>query len=267
MEKKQHVLRAMVVDDDIQALQYMAELINLTDGIELVVKTTNPRKALAKLRTIPIDVLFLDIEMPIISGLQFMAQLKLLRETNPSISRMQIVVCSAYEHFAVKTYDYKVADYLIKPIFFDRYIEAINEVKRRILPLSLNVLSSDNRCFLIHSERGKIVHRVVFSDIIYLEAREQKSRLWISDTKYYDVHMILKNVLLLLPKSQFVKIHRSYAISISHFDAKVGREVGLKDLSRRLPLGESGTYPLFESWLAENAINGKLVAEIKNNEY
>lgn len=265
IDKNQYVLRAMVVDDDRQALDHMAELISLTDGMELAVKTTNPRRALAVLRTVDIDVLFLDIEMPVISGLQFMSQLKLLEETNASVSRMQVVVCSAYEHFAVKTYEYKAADYLVKPIFFDRFIAAVNEVKKRILPLSLNGLSSENKCFLIHSKRGMLVHRLMFSEIMYLEAREQKTRLWVNDFKYYDAHMTLKNALLLLPKSQFVKIHRSYAISIAHFEVKTGREIGLKGSRKKLPLGAYGAYPLFENWLTENAINGTLSVELKDD--
>lgn len=144
LESPKKKLRVAVVDDDRVGVDYLAGFINMTDGFELVLATTNPMEGLAQLQEKCIDVVFLDIEMPVMNGLVFLSQLNVKKATIPSLAHIEVVVCSGYDE-ALKSYDYKIADYLTKPILFDRYMKAVKEVNKRLLPMDRDALLSELR--------------------------------------------------------------------------------------------------------------------------
>ena len=108
---------------------------------------------------------------------------------------------------------------------------------------------------MIHIDRGREVHRIDFSSIIYLEAYEQHTRLWLSNNRYFDLHARLKHSLHRLPQSQFLRIHRSYAVNSLYFKAKIGQEVSLHGTDVTLPIGKD--YPALTKWLTQNIIRGR----------
>ncbi|MBD1423746.1 LytR/AlgR family response regulator transcription factor [Sphingobacterium chuzhouense] len=251
-------LKVLVIDDDPLALKVIADYVKATDGLELVSQTTNPRKGMDVLKKNEIHLIFLDMEMPGMSGMAFLAQLKILAEDNPSIANISVVVCSAFDRFAADSFDYEAVDYLVKPVFFERYTRAVKKVKQRWHRMSLNMLSSDNDCLMVYTTRGKLFHKLRYEDIIYLEAKGEKTWIWVSESEYFEIDDILKNVMLLLPRARFARVHRAFAISLVHFEWIKGMEIQLKGAPKnKIKLGRKGDYELFKDWLAENAIKGR----------
>lgn len=261
-------IRVAVLDDEQDAVEHLVDFIRLTDDFELVFTANNPREMLARLKKDAVDVLFLDMEMPGMHGMKFIPQLNFLKTVNPLIADLQVVVCTAHEHFARESFDRKVTDYLTKPIYFDRYIEAVAEVKKRLLPLGLNYLDRNNHCLLVYGQRGLEIARLNYDEIIYVEANDDKTWLWISQTEYFETYEKISEVLLRLPKANFVRVHRSYAISLNHFKQIVSvtgskdKRILLAGTDTEIPIGAKDKYPLFEQWLGENAIRGKKVSTI-----
>lgn len=251
------ILHVAIIDDDVDLVADLSDYVSLTNGLELLYTSTDAVKALAVLPDLEIDLLFLDMEMPVLDGLKLMAQLRSQLYDSRQGVGMQVVVCSAYEQFAAKTYDFKVTDYLTKPFTFERYMQAVDEVKSRVLRPGLNRLSNDNECLMVFSDRGILIRRVRFSDIAYLEAREEKTRVWISDAVYYEVEEVLKKVLLRLPRAQFVRVHRSYAIAVDRFVGMEKKSILLRGLSAAIPIGDKDIYKTFTDWLVQNAITGR----------
>lgn len=255
------------MDDEQEAIDHLVDYIKLTDDFELGLATSNPWEALERIKKEAVDILFIDIEMPEMHGMKFITQLAYIKETYPLAVHLQVVICSAHEEFACESFKYKVADYLTKPIPFDRYMEAVREVKKRLLPVSLNRLDSDNDCLLIYTSRGMEIARVDYKHVIYAEAQGDKTWLWVGATEYFETYESLKEVLLRLPKANFVKVHRSYAISLRHFrniegrSGEKGKWISLEGTDVLVPLGGKGKFTVFENWLGENAIRGKKVSK------
>lgn len=263
-------LQIAVVDDEQDAIDHIVDYIKVTDDFELAFTTNNPQEALTRFKKEAVDVLFLDMEMPDLHGMQFIPQLKFIKTINPLVANLEIVICTAHEHFASESFKYKVADYLTKPIYFERYMEAVHEVKQRLLPVGLNSLDCDNDCLLIYDRRGMEIARLDYKHIIYVEAKDDKTWLWINSTDYFETYEKMNQILLLLPKANFVQVHRSYAISLRHFTNIIGKtgskekRILLEGTDAEIPIGAKGNYPLFENWLGENVIRGKKVSKKDN---
>src|SRR5690606_29388707 len=111
-----------------------------------------------------------------------------------------------------------------------------------------------------------------FDEIIYVEANDDKTWLWISQTEYFETYEKISEVLLRLPKANFVRVHRSYAISLNHFKQIISvtgskdKRIQLAGTDTGIPIGAKDKYPLFEQWLGENAIRGKKVSIIARGE-
>lgn len=262
-----------VLDDDPDAIQHIVDYVKVTDGFELAFATSNPWEVLDILKEETVHVLFLDMEMPEMHGMKFILQLDFIKKMNPLVSHLEIVVCTAHEHFARESFDHKAADYLTKPISFARYMQAVGVVKERLLPMSLNTLNRDNECLLVYGERGMEIARVDYEKIIVVEAQDDKTLLWVNSIDYFETYERMKKVLLRLPKANFVRVHRSYAISLRHFKSIVG-ESGYKEkfilldgTDAKIPIGAKEKYPLFEKWLGENAIRGKKFSKKDGKNY
>ena len=260
---KRTKLRVAVLDDDPESAEHMVSFIKVTDGFELAFVSSNPWEVLDRLKEEAVHVLFLDMEMPVMHGMELIQQLGFIKKMNPLVAHLQVVVCTAHEHFARESYDNRAADYLTKPVTFARYMQAVSVVKEKLLPMSLNTLDHANECLLVYGKRGKEIARVNYKEIVVVEAQDDKTWIWINSTDYFETYEQFNKVLLRLPKANFVQVHRSYAISLNHFRGIVGESgtkrklIVLQGTDAKIPIGEQGNHPLFEKWLGENAIRGK----------
>lgn len=260
LRKKESLLKVAILDDDPDDIDYLKHFVQLTDGVRFVYSANDPEDMLAYLKTEVVDVLLLDMEMPVIDGLLFLPQLRSLMGRTPRIAQLQVIVCSAHGRFALEGFNYKVTDYLTKPIVFDRYLEAIHEVKQRLQLLGRNTGDEVNDCLTIVSAGGEII-KVAYEEILYIEATEDKSRIWISSTQYYEANERFGRFLQRMPQADFVQVHRSYAVALKHFLRIKRQKIQLRHTVKEIKAARKGSYKRFDDWLAENAVRGYLKEE------
>ncbi|OOG17974.1 hypothetical protein BWD42_11795 [Sphingobacterium sp. CZ-UAM] len=247
-------IRIAIVDDDPDIVAELKRYVDLTDGVECAYATTNPKEALVALRRLKLDILFLDIEMPIVSGLDVLGQLESLQRINPGIANLQVIVCSTNREVGDKMFHYGVTDYFLKPFEQERYYKAIAKAKDKIQGRGLNDLDQENKCFF-YGTRGTEKQRLNYDDIIYIEAKNDQTRIWIEDKTYIEVNESFGDMVLCLPKASFAQVHRSFAVSLKHITAITPKLVILSGIE--IKRGEKGKYTYFDEWIEQNTITGK----------
>lgn len=209
--------RAIAVDDEFLALNLIENFLSHISDIELVGKYKSPMMALEVLSQQPIDLLFLDIQMPVLSGNNLLKTLK-----NPPVT----IMTTAYSDYAVEAFELNVVDYLLKPFSFERFLQAVNKAKEQLghrqetTPASL---ASDPGAkeFLTFKADGDF-HRVPFDDILFIEGWKEYVRIYLQNGKKLVTLESLKNLEDTLPGSDFLRIHKSYIVSLPRVTALTG---------------------------------------------
>lgn len=222
--------RALIVDDEPLAIQLIESHVSKFDFIEVAGKCKNAFQAINILRKEKIDLLFLDINMPEISGLEFLKSLP---------NAPYVIITTAYREYALEGFDLNVVDYLLKPISFDRFLKAINKFCERYEKRNTNASDTVFKQVFnnfVYIPDGKIVYKVFLSDILYLEGFGE----------YVKIHLPGKTILSreamhefesLLPDDEFIRIHKSYIVPASKISAFSNISVFLKELE--LPIGRT----------------------------
>ena len=214
-------LRCLIVDDEPIArdiiAQYCAHL-----PIEVVGSCADALQAKEIVSRRPVDVIFLDINMPVLNGIAFT---KTLLHSN-----IQIVFTTAYKEFAHEAFDLNACDYLLKPFSLERFIQAIDKVKER---LSKTAGQEHSDPFTYIRVDGKII-KVVFNDVLYAEASGNNVKLVMTDQQLLPA-MTFSSVEELLPKSQFIRVHRSFIINRARVRVIEGNRIMIG--STEIPIG------------------------------
>ncbi|MBN1462856.1 MAG: response regulator transcription factor [Paludibacteraceae bacterium] len=207
-------MKCTVIDDEPYALELIKDYILRTPFLELAKCFSNPFKAMDFLNKERIDLVFLDINMPEISGIQLYKSLNI-----PPM----VIFTTAYPEFAAESYEYNAIDYLVKPIKYERFLKAVNKASGFInTPPSSDsqevksVQTSKDNCLFIKS--GSQLVKIYPNDILYIEAAGNYMCFHTREKKVMTL-LNAKEVLELLPGNHFVRIHKSYIISIDHIDA------------------------------------------------
>ncbi len=253
-EGRLHKIRVGIVDDDPHVVDDLKRYVDLTDGVECVYATSNPKEALVALRRLKLDILFLDIEMPIVGGLDILGQLESLKRGNAGIANLQVIVCSTNREVGDKMFHYEVTDYFLKPFEQERYYKAIDRAKKNIQQYGLNNLNDENKCFF-YGERGSVKKRLNYDEIRYIEAKNNQTRMWMDNKTFIEVNESFGNMLALLPKASFAQVHRSVAVSLKHVVGVTAHHVLLPEIE--INRGEKGKYKYFDEWIEQNSISGK----------
>lgn len=254
MKRKQY---CMILDDDQTMVDLLKSYVDMTTGLVVAHAGTDPRKALERIERINVDILIIDMEMPRLNGLDFLAQVKeRVQGTIPGESPLKVIVCSAHRDYAVDTFGYYVSDFLLKPLNFPRFIESINRVRRELMVTpSATALTGGSQMLLVKTEEGNVKKRVDFSEIIYLEANGKQCRLWLDDDTSYVVPLPLGDALLMLPRERFMRVHRSFAISYAYFDKIVeGKGIKMRHIERTIPTGRKKIHREYANWYDEHAV-------------
>ena len=197
------MITCIAIDDEPKALEVLKRYCEKTSLVSLKETFREPVKAIEFLQREKVDLIFLDISMPDISGLQ------LVQTLSPG---PLIIFTTAYRNYAVESYDVNALDFLLKPIAFERFLVAINKATAAILSKNATV-TEDEATVLIKS--GPQAYRVKLADILYLE----------KDRNYLTVHVKDKQILIrenmsdifdLVPAAGFVRVHKSYVVAIRH---------------------------------------------------
>ncbi|MET0299033.1 MAG: LytTR family DNA-binding domain-containing protein [Flavitalea sp.] len=196
----EQILRCIVVDDEPPAVRLIADYVKRTPGLECVLASSDVLEALQAVQAGKADLVFLDIQMPELTGIQFMKIVK---------NNCGIIVTSAYSEYAIEGYEYNVIDYLLKPVTFDRFIIAVEKAKHRLASSVQQTTADVDHIFLKINNR---LQRVNCADIIYIEGLRDYIAIHTSTQKLLSLES-LRNIITMLPGSQFIRTHKSYIIN------------------------------------------------------
>ena len=222
------MIQCIVVDDEQHAIDLLSLHISQTPFLELVDTTTNPVKALQLLHQKKIDLVFLDVQMPEMSGIEFMQLLD---------RRSKVILTTAYSQYALEGFDYEVIDYLLKPISFARFIKAAQRTLTIIKPAT--PVQEEDDYILVKTElKGKLL-KINIKDIVYIEGLKNYVSFL---TKPGDRIIALLNIKDLeerLPTERFIRVHKSFMLAIPFIVSIEGNMVGLQFTGTRVPIGET----------------------------
>lgn len=195
----------MIVDDDAMSLKIMENLVKKTTGLEHVASAVNAIEASSILQEQQIDLLFLDVEMPEMTGLD------LLRTLN---KKPRIVLVSSKEKYAVPAFDLDVTDYLVKPVDYPRFMKAVNKVVDQIGADRDPTVASTKLFVKVDSQ----LVGLEIDDIVMVEAMADYVRIY-TEEKRYTVYSSMKGISARLPEDKFMRVHRSYIVNLNRIDA------------------------------------------------
>jgi len=201
-------INCLAVDDEPPALQVLEKYISSVQSLELVGTCADAVEALNFIRQRPVDLIFLDIQMPQILGTDFLRTLK---------KPPKVIFTTAFRKFAVEGFELDAVDYLLKPISFERFLKAVNKVMDASLNGTLLVeaepkrTSTDNHIYL-RSDRKMI--KVALSDILYIESIKDYIKV-VSASGTVITKQSISSIEETLPKDMFVRIHRSFIIALN----------------------------------------------------
>lgn len=246
----------MVLDDDPVAVDTLVQYIGMTIRLRVGFAGTDPLVALQKFDRLKPNILFIDMEMEKMSGLDFLAQVKDRMGLQPARGiPLQVIVCSAYRDYGVDCIAYQVCDYLLKPFTFQRFIESVTKARGYVhRTASIATLKGGFELFLVKTGKGMTKKVVRFDDIICVEAYGNHTILWCEQDMQLETTLQMAEIELMLPPDVFVKVHRSYVISLDYVDEVSRTEVKMHYLKNPVPIGDRNHYRDFVNWEIENTI-------------
>ena len=206
-------IRCIVIDDEPLAIEILESYIEKIPYVELAGKFSNAIDALQYLKSNKVDLMLLDIQMPELTGIQLMKVLD-----NPP----QVIFTTAYDNYAIKSYELDAVDYLLKPIEFDRFLKAIEKLWKRIergQSVEVNkVEQSSTKDTFIFIKTEHRVQRVEISEILYIEGMKNYLRVVTRTDKFMTLQNF-KSICELLPTNQFVRVHKSFVVAVDKIDS------------------------------------------------
>jgi two-component system, LytTR family, response regulator len=220
----------LIVEDEPLARNLLTEYVKKVSFLNLVKACSNPMEALEVLRTNTIDILFLDIQMPEITGITL---LKVLQK------KPMVILTTAYSEYALESYELDVVDYLLKPITFDRFLKAVDKASARITtPVTQiveKVTGETSPDFVFVKDGTKLV-KINFDDILYVEGLKDYVTIHTKTQKVVTLQR-LKALELQLPSEKFIRIHHSFIIALRAIDVIHKGEVQIG--SAMIPISDS----------------------------
>ncbi len=214
-------IRCVIIDDEPLAIELLQGYIAELENLELLASFKKATDAYPFLRTNEIDLLFLDIEIPGISGLDFLKSL----EKAP-----QVIITTAYREFALEGYELNVVDYLLKPIPFPRFIKAIDKVYEPDSKPNRNQEFPDH--LFVKSERKN--QKVNFSEILYVESKKDYLKIVMLDKSLITKDKI-SDFIENLPASIFLRVHRSYVVNLDQISSFTNKDIEIGEIE--IPIG------------------------------
>lgn len=236
MEVKENKLRTVIVDDEFHARKLLTEYVSRLPIVELAGAVSNAFDCMTLLQTQPADLLLLDIEMPEVSGMEFVRSLK-----NPPL----VIFITAYSDYAVESYELEVVDYLLKPVAFPRFVQAIQkaiEKKGLALPPSEEQHPHPNESLtkimdkFITIKDGNRIYKINYADLLYIEGQREYVTFHTTKGKITTLYT-LKRLEEELPDELFVRIHKSYIVSFLHIEMVERHQLTL--CGTTLPVGSN----------------------------
>ena len=204
-------LKCIIIDDEPVAIDILKGYVEKVSYLTLKKTFRNSVKALEYLENESIDLLFLDINMPDLTGIQFL---------NTLTRHPMVIFTTAYSEYAVESYEYKALDYLLKPIEFDRFMKAVNKALEQFELVKVkeeNTTGDEKSKDYVYIKSGTELHRVNINEILFVKGAGNYV-VFITNEKNIMSLLTMKEVLELLPQDQFIRIHKSHIINMNRID-------------------------------------------------
>lgn len=216
------MISCIIVDDEELAQNVIEKYISSIPWLELLQKFDNAIETISYLRDNTVDLMFLDIRMPELSGLKMLNTLK---------NAPKVILTTAYSEYALESYNYSVVDYLLKPVELDRFLIAINKASQQIQQEELSKGQSEkytNTTNYLFVYQDQNTYKVDFDNILYIKAEGNYISIKTNE-KNYIVRETMKAIEKQLPINLFVRVNKSYIVSIQKIDRVYGNTIVIAD--------------------------------------
>jgi len=237
--------KCLIVDDEPLARDLMRSHIEKLENFEICAECGDAMKALQELHNHKIDLIFMDIQMPQITGIEFLKTLK-----NPP----KVIITTAFREYALEGFELDVVDFLLKPITFERFLKSINKYYQTTQeevkvshPAAIN--NNHNEEAFIYVKENKKVLKVHLNDILYVEGLSEYVQIFTTDRKII-TKTSMTNMSEKLPEENFMRIHKSYIVSLSKIEAFTSSSIEVP--GKELPIGRSYKNSVLEVLQLQN---------------
>lgn len=224
-------MNCIIIDDEELSRKSLEMFIAKTDFLSLMESFNDPIDAVKYLSDNKVDLIFVDIEMPGMTGLELIETIKHLP--------IQVIITTSHKEFALDAFEYYVTDYVVKPISYSRFYKAVTKVKE-VHDKKLNGTHSDDILFV---KKGSVMMRIKKSDILWVEALGDYVTLNTEKEKYI-VHSTMKAIEYMLPSQHYMRVHRSYIVRIDKIDSIEEYSIAYKN--KLIPIGKSYRNVVFK---------------------
>ena len=223
------ILKCIAVDDEPLALDIIEDYISKVPFLELIKRTENAIEALQLVQAGGIDLVFLDIQMPDLTGIQF---LKI------ASGKANYILTTAYSQYALESYDLNVSDYLLKPIAFDRFYKAVEKVRNQMQKEEVDVVitpATPVQDFIFVKTEHKI-QKIQLDDILYIEGLKDYISIFTKSERVITLQN-MKKMEETLPKGEFIRVHKSYIISLDKVESIERSRIAIA--GKIIPIGDT----------------------------
>jgi len=231
------MIQCIIVDDEQHAIDILVHYVSQTPYLHLAGTTTNPIEALQLVNTQKVDLVFLDIQMPELSGIDFIKAIH---------GKARVILTTAYSEFALESYELDVVDYLLKPIRLARFLQAVQKVVNEMgdEKEAGEETGSGDFIFVKTESKGKLL-KINLTDIDFIEAMKNYVAIYRGGQKTL-VYTSMKELEEHLPGRKFIRVHKSFIIPLAKVTGIEGNMLRLKDVNAEILIGESYKPALME---------------------
>lgn len=221
------MIRCTIIDDEPLAIKLLETYISKMDNLVLVSSFSNPLDALQSLKTEPVDLLFLDIQMPELKGTELA---KLIPQ------HTKIIFTTAYPNYAVEGFELKALDYLLKPISFPRFITAVERFSEANEKVQMEVFEKTTEVDFIFVKTENRKQKIDLKEILYLKGMGDYCQIVLADQKVMTLEK-MQSFVARLPETQFRRVHKSYVIAINKIEYIEKARIKISDAL--IPIGQT----------------------------
>lgn len=221
-------IRCLLIDDEPPAIKVLQSHIAQINGLEVVGTCSNAVEAIDVLHRKTVDVLFVDIKMPKILGTEFLRSL-----SHPP----RVIFVTAYRDYAVEGFELNAVDYLVKPVSFERFVKAINRLKNNgdPQPPAQQRIYEANPDAFVYLRADRLMKKIFLHEILYIESWKDYVKIFFTDGRQLLVKQLISAMENLLSDHQFLRVHRSYIVSLNKISGYSSSTVKLG--STEIPIG------------------------------
>jgi DNA-binding LytR/AlgR family response regulator len=197
-------MNTIIIDDDDASREMLSHLIGQVENLKLTGSYSSGRDAIPVLKSNEVQLVFLDVEMPEMSGLELLAGLEI---------KPMVIITSSHKQYAVDAFEHEIVDYLLKPVLVPRFLKAVTKAEKKIQ--KSNGMVKPNGSEFVFIRKDSVIHKIPVKDILWVEAMGDYVTVHTRDKKYI-LHQTLKSIEAKLPAHRFIRVHRSFIVQVDN---------------------------------------------------